>query len=115
VSEFALDPELLAEAGLGLVVYAPTGEARILCCNALAAGWLGGTRAEVEGRSARDAAWFFLDEHEQPLRREDLPMVAALGSGEPIHNVTLGILAAGQTSPVWVRVCSASALRFVVV
>ena len=96
MSEFALDPELLADAGLGLVVYAPSAEARILCCNALAAGWFGGTRAALEGRAALDAAWSFIDEHEQPLRQEDLPMFAALASGQPIRNVTLGILAAGQ-------------------
>jgi PAS domain S-box-containing protein len=103
VSEFALDPELLADAGLGLVVYASSAEARILCCNALAAGWFGGTRAALEGRAALDADWSFIDEHEQPLRQEDLPMFAALASGQPIRNVTLGILAAGHTSPVWVR------------
>ena len=103
MSEFALDPELLADAGLGLVVYASSAEARILCCNALAAGWFGGTRAALEGRAALDADWSFIDEHEQPLRQEDLPMFAALASGQPIRNVTLGILAAGHTSPVWVR------------
>ena len=103
MSEFALDPELLSDAGLGLVVYAPSAEARILCCNALAAGWFGSTRAALAGRAALDAAWSFIDEHEQPLRQEDLPMFAALASGQPIRNVTLGILAAGHTSPVWVR------------
>ena len=104
MTEFALDPEFLAEAGLGLVVYAPTTEARILCCNALAAGWFGLARAELEGRAALDAAWSFLDENAQPLRREDLPMFAAMASGEAVRNVTLGILAAGNTAPVWVRV-----------
>jgi hypothetical protein len=104
--EFARDPEFLAEASLALVVYAPTEEARILCGNALAAGWFALAHAELKGRATLDAAWSLLDESAQPLRREDLSLFAAMASGEAARNMALGTFAVGQTAPVWVRACA---------
>ena len=106
MSDCSLDPELLADSGLGLVVYTPTIEPRVECCNSLAARWFGCTCVELEGRGALDAAWSFIDDDERPMQPRDLPVFTALASGEAVRNVQLGILVAGKTAPVWVRVCA---------
>lgn len=103
MSDFTLNPELLADSGLGLVVYAPTAEATVVNCNSLAAGWFGFTRAGLEGKTALDSAWSFLEAEERPLPRDDLPVFRVLASGEAVRNVRLGILAAGSSSPRWVQ------------
>lgn len=79
---------LLDSLPAGVVVHAP--DTRILYANATAAAVLGITFDRLVGVGSADPRWEFVDEREQPLAIDALPVARVIQSGAPIHQALIG-------------------------
>lgn len=85
----------------GVVVHGPTSE--ILTNNTRAAELLGLTADQMQGKTALDPAWLFLEEDGvTPMPLEQYPINQVLASGKPIENQVIGMRHSGGNRVVWV-------------
>ncbi|WP_324779109.1 sensor domain-containing protein [Thiobacillus sedimenti] len=80
---------LIATMSEGVVM--EDADARILACNPAAERILGLTAEQIMGRSSFDPRWRAVHEDGTPFRGEDHPTVTTLRTGEPQHDVTMGV------------------------
>lgn len=85
----------------GVVVHGPKSE--ILTNNTYASELLGLTTEQMQGKTAIDPAWLFLEEDGlTPMPLENYPINRVLGSGKPLKNQVIGINHPGGSRVVWV-------------
>ncbi len=78
-------------------------QGRITACNASAERILGLTRDQMMGLTSFDPRWQATDADGAPIRGEDHPIPITLRTGEPLHDVVMGVRHA-DGSRVWVLV-----------
>jgi len=80
-------------------------EGVVIGANPAACDILGLSTDELTGRTSMDPRWRSIDEQGLPLPGESHPAMIALRSGEPVRDVTVGIVNAHE-QPRWLRVNS---------
>jgi PAS domain S-box-containing protein len=102
------EPETIAWADLmdrlqiGIVIH--SADTRILYSNQMARQLLGLDGQAMQGRSADDEEWYFLDEQGQLLTLEQYPVNRVLASGKGFRGMTAGICRPASGDCVWVSV-----------
>lgn len=80
---------LVSSLPVGVVMQYADG--RIGECNAAAERILGLSRGQLLGLSSFDARWHCVDEDGAPIAPDEHPAVVTLRTGEPCHNVVMGV------------------------
>ncbi|MDI3290527.1 PAS domain S-box protein [Polyangium sp. 15x6] len=93
---------LLRNLQIGLVIRGPRGEMRFV--NRRALELLGLTEAQMLGRAPNDPGWAMLDEDGKPLPPDQAPMARALGKGESLAAMTIGVDRPKTGDRVWILV-----------
>jgi diguanylate cyclase (GGDEF)-like protein/PAS domain S-box-containing protein len=99
---------LLENLSAGVVVHRP--DTSIVLANAMAAVLLGLTPDQIQGKTATDPAWCFLQEDRTPMPLPDYPVNRVLASGETLRNQVIGVRHPDRTEPTWV-LCNAYPMR----
>ncbi|MEN9306947.1 MAG: hypothetical protein RL173_879 [Fibrobacterota bacterium] len=73
----------------GVVLQGKSGE--IIECNKAAVAILGLNRDELMGRTSMDPCWRSIHEDGTPFHGEDHPAMRSLATGEPMHDVLMGV------------------------
>ena len=87
----------------GFIIH--NAEDQIIFCNSRAAAVVGMTRDQLLNVSARDPEWQTIREDGAVIERQDRPSHVALRTGEPQHDVVVGIRY-GATNTAWLSVSS---------
>ncbi|TKD12643.1 PAS domain S-box protein [Polyangium fumosum] len=80
---------LLRNLQIGLVIRGPRGDMRFV--NRRALEMLGMTEAQMHGRAPNDPGWAMLSEDGKPLPPDQSPMARALGKGEAVSPMIIGV------------------------
>jgi PAS domain S-box-containing protein len=95
---------LVENLSAGVVVHA--ADTRIVLSNPAASRLLGLSGDQLEGRTATDPAWHFLDQDGSPMALEDYPVNRVVASGEPFDGLIMGVVRTTGAEPLWL-LCSA--------
>jgi PAS domain S-box-containing protein len=99
---------LLANLSSGVVIH--DAQSTVVEVNAAACRILGLTEDRLLGTPATDPRWRFLQPDLLPLAVRDFPVRRVLDSGEPVHDLLLGIRRPEQARPAW-ALCNAFPMR----
>lgn len=111
--------EFLQKLHTGIVVHAP--DSRIVFSNHRASELLGLTEEQMQGKTAIDPAWCFINADGTSMSPAEYPISRVIRNREAFTDLVVGIKQTDASSPVWVLVCAfpefdtAGALKHVVV
>ena len=95
---------LLENLPAGVVVHA--ADTRIVLSNSAASRLLGLSTDQLQGRTAMDPAWHFLNADGSVMALEDYPVNRVVASGEAFDSLIAGVARSGGAEPVWL-LCTA--------
>lgn len=93
---------LVNDIGVGVTLHDPSG--MMLMANPSACSILGFDETTLIEHHNRLLTWDPIDEHGQPVPREDLPLNRARATGRPVYNQILGIRRRGGDGVTWLLV-----------
>ena len=99
---------LLANLSAGVVVHA--SDSRVIEANPAACRILGLTLEQALGKVALDPHWSFVEEDMRPMTLDKYPVNRVLASGEPLHDLLVGVRRPDLARPLW-TLCNAFPLR----
>ena len=100
--------DLVENLSAGVVVHA--ADTSIALSNPAASRFLGLSADQLQGRTAMDPAWHFLNQDGSPMALEDYPVSRVVASGEPFEGLITGVVRAAGAEPVWL-LCNAYPVR----
>ncbi|MEI6089145.1 MAG: PAS domain S-box protein [bacterium] len=95
---------LIANLPSGVVVH--SSDTSILISNAMAESILGLTADQMQGKTAMDPSWYFLNEDGSPMPHEEYPVNRVLSTGKGFWNLVIGRPIQNQGGFVW-ALCNA--------
>jgi len=93
---------LVGNLEAGVVVHAP--DTSIINSNEQASKLLGLSKDQLQGKTAIDPVWKFVNDALTPLPFDEYPVYRILLTGEPIKNQILGVIQPGKSDVVWLTV-----------
>lgn len=93
---------LLDNLASGVIMHGP--DTQVLEANASACQMTGLTFDQMQGKSAFDASWTFLEEDGSTMARERFPVCQVAASGSAVNNLVLGVRRPDLPRPLWVLV-----------
>ena len=100
--------DLVENLSAGVVVHA--ADTSIVLSNPAATRLLGLGSDQLQGRTAVDPVWHFLDEDGSPMVLDDYPVNRVVASGEPFDGLIAGVVRTAGAEPVWL-LCNAYPVR----
>lgn len=94
--------KLIQNLQSGVVVHA--ADSSVIIANGQASKLLGLTFEQMKGKTSIDPAWCFVQEDRTPMAVDEYPVSKVLATGQPVRNLTLGIVSPHRNGPVWVLV-----------
>ncbi len=92
------------------VVY-QNADGAITAANLAAERILGLTSARMRNRSSRDSRWRSIREDGSPFSGDEHPSMVALRTGQPVHNVVMGVFNPVLEQDVWINVSAVPLFR----
>lgn len=94
--------ELLRNLRTAIVVHAP--DTSVIFSNPRASELLGLSEDQMQGKTAMDSAWCFVNEQGAPMRVADYPVNRVLATKKPLESLVLGVNSSAHQSTVWLLV-----------
>ena len=94
--------QLVTNLEVGIVVHA--ADSSILDSNHKAAELLGMSEEQMQGKTAIDPAWMFVNEDLKPVRQEDYPVNLILTSQKSLKELILGVCQPSSMNITWLTV-----------
>ncbi|MEN9270809.1 MAG: ATP-binding protein [Thermostichales cyanobacterium HHBFW_bins_127] len=93
---------LLENLNIGVVVQ--DLKTRILFHNPAALELLGLTSEQLLGKTSFDPQWRVIHEDGSPFLPQDHPVSQVIATGQPVHNVVMGVYRPQEDEPIWLSV-----------